>query len=214
MTDAIAGRVVVVTGATGDAGRAVCTRLVEAGARVVAVGTDAGRLASVPAEARFVADLSDPDAARALASRVASEVGPTDGLVHLVGGWRLGNDEAAWNDLEPRLLGTLRHATLAFHDQLTSSEAGRLAIVGSTAAERPTWSGAAYGVLKAAAASWMSAVASGWRKAGRAAAVTYVVRSLGEGGTPHSELADAVVRLWDTPATESNGRSIPLVTDH
>ncbi len=39
------GRVVVVAGASSAAGRAVCAELTAAGARVVAVGTDAGRLA-------------------------------------------------------------------------------------------------------------------------------------------------------------------------
>lgn len=201
---------IVVTGATGATGRAVCDALGSAGHHVLAVGTDAGRLESVTATARYGADVADFDATRELAERIRGEHGGVDGLVHLVGGWRKGNAPGEWDWLERRLLTSLRSATLAFHDVLSASPAGRLVVIGSASAASPTWGGANYAVLKTAADAWVAAVASGWRKTGTAAAVTLVVSSLGEGGTPVAAVADAIMPLWDVAAPGLNGTHIDL----
>jgi 3-oxoacyl-[acyl-carrier protein] reductase len=207
----VTDRVVVVTGATGAAGRAVCARLKRDGVTVAAVGRDAERLAEVPAASRHAHDLTDLDEARRLAEDVRREHGRIDGLVHLVGGWRGGSAPDDWDRLEPQLLTSLRFATLAFHDDLSAAEAGRLVIIGSTSVAAPTWSNANYATLKAAAETWVSAVASGWRKAGKTAAVTFVVKSLGDGGTPLDVVADAVAGVWDRPAAHINGSRISLI---
>jgi NAD(P)-dependent dehydrogenase (short-subunit alcohol dehydrogenase family) len=201
---------VVVTGATGDTGRAVCSRLLADGMTVVAVGSDAGRLASVDASVRLVCDLTDPAATRDLAARVRREVGPADGVVHLVGGWRAGHDAEDWDWLEPRILTTLRLVTLAFHDDLTASSAGRLITIGSTSAAKPTWSGANYATLKTAADAWVSAVASGWRKAGVAAAVTLLVTSIGGDVTAVDAVAARISTLFSESAPAINGTRITL----
>jgi 3-oxoacyl-[acyl-carrier protein] reductase len=212
--------IIVVTGATGESGRAVCAALLAAGNVVVAVGSDPGRLATVDASERCVCDLTDAAATVDLAAKVREEVGRVDGLVHLVGGWRGGHENDDWEWLEPRLLTSLRLATLAFHDDLTASTAGRLVVVGSTSAAKPTWSRANYATLKTAADAWVAAVASGWRKAGTAAAVTLVVTSLttnssganpnGGDGTPVTDLAAAIVPLWTMDAAALNGQHIDL----
>jgi 3-oxoacyl-[acyl-carrier protein] reductase len=202
--------VVVVTGATGDAGRAVCAALRDDGNTVVAVGSDAGRLESVDASHRFVADLTDAAATLELAERVHTAAGPADGLVHLVGGWRGGHEAEDWDWLEPRILTTLRLASLAFHDDLTASASGRLVTIGSTSAAKPTWGGANYATLKTAADAWVAGTASGWRKAGTAAAVTLVVSSIGGDGTPVDTIAARIRTLWDEPAESLNGVRIPL----
>jgi 3-oxoacyl-[acyl-carrier protein] reductase len=204
--------VVVVTGSTGDAGRAICATLTAAGVTVVAVGSDTDRLETVTASARFVCDLTDSVATQELATRVREDVGRPDGLVHLVGGWRAGHESADWDWLEPRLLTTLRLATLAFHDDLTASAAGRLVAIGSIFAAKPTWSGANYATLKTAADAWVAAIASGWRKAGNAAAVTLLVRSIGADGTPVETLAARLATLWDEGADILNGARIDMTS--
>ena len=201
---------VVVTGATGDAGRAVCTALTAAGRTVVAVGSDAGRLEAVDASFRFVYDLTDATATAGLATRVRAEVGTIDGLVHLVGGWRAGHDPDDWDWLEPRLLTSLRLTTLAFHDDLTASPSGRLITIGSTSAAKPTWSGANYATLKIAADAWVAGIASGWRKAGTAAALTLLVTSIGGDGTPVDAIATRIASVWDEPTDTLNGARIDL----
>jgi 3-oxoacyl-[acyl-carrier protein] reductase len=202
--------IVVVTGATGDAGRAICAALMAAGTTVAAVGSDPGRLETVTASSRFVCDLTDAAATLDLAARVRNEVGRVEGLVHLVGGWRAGHETDDWDWLEPRLLTTLRLTTLAFHDDLTASPAGRLVTIGSTSAAKPTWSGANYATLKTAADAWVAAIASGWRKAGTAAAVTLLVSSIGDDGTPVETLTTRVASLWDEGADILNGARIDL----
>jgi NAD(P)-dependent dehydrogenase (short-subunit alcohol dehydrogenase family) len=201
---------VVVTGATGDTGRAACGALLAAGHTVVAVGSDAGRLETVDASHRLVCDLTDLAATRDLANRVRTEVGAVDGLVHLVGGWRAGHGAEDWDWLEPRIVTTLRLATLAFHDDLTASAAGRLVTIGSTSAAKPTWGGANYATLKTAADAWVAGVASGWRKAGTAAAVTLVVSSLGGDGTPVAHIASRIATLWAEDAADLNGARLDL----
>ncbi|MCU1406517.1 MAG: alcohol dehydrogenase [Glaciihabitans sp.] len=204
------GRIVLVAGATGSAGTATVAALRASGATVVAVGSNAQRLGDVAADASYVCDLTDFAAVTELAARVRSEVGPVDGLIHVVGGWRGGQSDSDWQFLESRILTTLRSTSIAFRDDLTASPAGRLAIVSSPAAESPTWSNANYATAKAAAEAWVAALASGWAKAGTAAAVTYVVRSIGDGDgeTPAGVLAGCMVDLWGAPAHELNGSRV------
>jgi NAD(P)-dependent dehydrogenase (short-subunit alcohol dehydrogenase family) len=113
----------------------------------------------VDAASRHVHDVADFTGGLQLADEVRQEHGRVDGLVHLVGGWRSGSDPDDWDWLESRLLTSLRYATLAFHDDLSAAEAGRLVIIGSTTVSAPTWSNANYATLKAAAETWVSAVA-------------------------------------------------------
>jgi 3-oxoacyl-[acyl-carrier protein] reductase len=209
-TGATKAGTVVVTGATGDAGRAICATLTASGVSVVAVGSDLGRLEGVAASSRFVCDLTDAAATLELATRVRAKIGQVDGLVHLVGGWRAGHEADDWDWLEPRVLTTLRLTTLAFHDDLTAAPAGRLVTIGSTSAAKPTWSGANYATLKTAADAWMASIASGWRKAGTAAAVTLMVSSIGGDGTPVADLAARVATLWDESADILNGAHLDL----
>jgi 3-oxoacyl-[acyl-carrier protein] reductase len=205
----VAGLRVVVAGATSDSGRAVCSALATAGAHVIAVGSNADRLATVDAHERFVVDLEDAAAVTALATNVLDVAG----VIHLVGGWRIGQSDDDWDWLEARVLTTLRNTSRAFRDSLSAAPAGRFAIVSATAVDRPTWGNANYATLKSAAESWMRALASGWAKTGTAAAVSFVVSSLGESGTPVDVLAHAVVGLWESSATELNGTRILLTTN-
>ncbi|MCU1509629.1 MAG: oxidoreductase [Glaciihabitans sp.] len=203
-------RVVVVPGATGAAGAALCALLASRGDIVVAAGRDAARLAAVQATQRTVCDLTDAAAVTDLAATVIADHGRVDGVVHLVGGWRAGSSAEDWAWLEPRLLGSLRAVTLAFRESLSASDAGRLVTVGSISAQKPTWSNANYVALKTAADAWTTALASGWRKAGTAAAVTFAVSSIGDGGVAPDRLARAIATVWDSPASELNGARIPI----
>jgi NADP-dependent 3-hydroxy acid dehydrogenase YdfG len=202
--------IVVVTGATGETGRAVCAALLAAGHTVIAIGSDELRLGEVNASWRYVCDLTDAAETGLMARAIHDKEGGVDALVHLVGGWRGGNTDDDWNWLEPRILTTLRLASLALMPDLSESEDGRLIVIGSTSATRPSWSGANYSVLKAAASAWVSAVASGWRKAGKAAAVELLVQSIGGDGTPVEVIAARVTDLMTSAAADLNGARIDL----
>ncbi|GHD44742.1 SDR family NAD(P)-dependent oxidoreductase [Mycetocola manganoxydans] len=213
MTDSLdpgspaAGRTVLIAGATSAAGIAVCRSLASAGARVIAVGSHAERLAAVtgavPDAATHVCDLSNVDDVVALGERVRSENGPIDGLIHLVGGWRGGGGldgqtDEDWEFLHTRIVTTLRNTTRVFTDDLRASDAGRLAIVSSTSVDRPTPGGANYAAVKAAAETWVRAIAAGFTKSAPAAsACIFVVKGL---DGLETRLASGVTGLWDQEA--------------
>ncbi|MDH6235319.1 SDR family oxidoreductase [Cryobacterium sp. CG_9.6] len=212
MTSAVAGRIVLVAGASSAAGLTTCVSLADAGAHVVAVGSNLERLQAVTAEARYVCDLTDLTAVQNLAAQVHNDLGPIDGLIHLVGGWRgggglLGQTDEDWDFLHAHVVTTLRNTTRAFNADLLASPAGRLAIVSSVSVDRPTPGGANYAAAKAAAETWVGAVAFGFAKAEQAAARIFVVKAL---DGLEGELASGVVGLWDAPAASVNNTRVVL----
>ncbi|WP_434810692.1 SDR family NAD(P)-dependent oxidoreductase [Microbacterium sp. bgisy189] len=215
----VAGRTVLIAGATSAAGAAATHTLTAAGAGVIAVGRDAAKLAALSVGARGeVCDLSDEDAVAALAGRLRGDGVRVDGVLHLVGGWRGGGGLAGQTDADYRFLEhgftALRHVSRAFDADLRASDAGRFAIVSSTAVQRPLAGGANYAAVKAASEAWTRAVAHGFAKAARdadeplrTAAVTFRVTAL---DGLEQALADAFVGLWDVDAADVNDTVIPL----
>lgn len=184
------GLTVVIAGATSVSGLAATRTLRAAGAQVVAVGRDRERLlAHAKLGARVaVCDLSDEEEVLALAERTLDH-GGVDGVLHLVGGWRGGGGLAGQTDADYRALETgltaLRHVSRVFDAALRASPRGRLAIVSSTATERPLAGGANYAAVKAGMEAWSRAIAQGYAKAARdagepphTASVIFRVKSL------------------------------------
>jgi NADP-dependent 3-hydroxy acid dehydrogenase YdfG len=237
LTDELAGRVVVVAGATGAAGPDVVRRLVASGATVVAAARSAEPLQRLVDDANAHADgghavpaaidLMDDEAKRSWAARVRREHGHVDGLVHLVGGWRGGasiteSDLADWDVLSDLLVRTLQHTTRAFHDALRASDDARLAIVSTVQVPEPSATNAAYAAAKAAAETWTLAVADSF-DGSAAAAVVLRIKALVtpqmredkptakfRGFTGVADLAQTVNDLWQTPADDLNGRILWL----
>jgi NADP-dependent 3-hydroxy acid dehydrogenase YdfG len=216
----VAGKLVLVAGATSTSGLAATRALVSAGARVVAVGRTPDKLAPLADAGASVevCDLANEAAVDGLRTRVREAHGPVDGVLHLVGGWRGGGGLAGQSDDDfAFLLGSLtalRHVSRTFDADLRGSTAGRLAIVSSTAVARPLAGGANYAAVKAASEAWSRAVAQGFAKAARdaaaplaAASVIFRVKAL---DGLEGRLADAFVGLWDTPAADLNDQVIGL----
>ncbi|MCI0157210.1 SDR family NAD(P)-dependent oxidoreductase [Leifsonia shinshuensis] len=213
----LAGRLVLIAGATSASGEAVARALATAGATVLAVGTRQEALealaTAVPGVDTRVCDLADRDAVAELAMRIHLKFGRIDGLIHLVGGWRggggiAGQSDEDWEFLE-RGFRTLRNTTRVFYDDLVASPAGRLAIVSSTAVEAPYAGGANYAAAKAAADAWTRAVAQGLAKqAPQSAAVVFVVKTL---AGLEERLGEAVVGLWEVAGADVNGVRVAVV---
>ncbi|GAA4379972.1 SDR family NAD(P)-dependent oxidoreductase [Agromyces bauzanensis] len=227
----VEGRTVLIAGATSASGRAVARALLDAGARVVAVGSDQGRIDALESELPGVigerADLTDGDDVLELAMRVHARVGDVDGVVQLVGGWRGGGGIADQTEEDYRVLersfSALRHVSRAFWDDLVASPAGRIAIVSSTTVAAPTAGAANYTAVKAAGESWMQSLAHGFAalrqtrrpgdaqgSGGGAAAVTFRVSSL---SGLEDRLAASVVDLWLADASTINGSVTELAGD-
>lgn len=215
----VAGRTVLIAGATSASGLAATQALLAAGARVVAVGRDGAKLDAVfPGGITEVCDLTDESAVADLAARVHADVGPVDGLLHLVGGWRGGGGLAGQSEADYRFLEqsftALRHISRAFDEDLRASPSGRLAIVSSTAVARPLAGGANYTAVKAASETWARAVAQGFAKHARdagaplaAASVIFRVKAL---AGLEDQLADAYVGLFAKDASAINDSVIEL----
>ncbi|KUG52577.1 alcohol dehydrogenase [Kocuria rosea subsp. polaris] len=219
MTD-LTGRTVLIAGATSASGLAATRALTSAGAHVVATGRHPDKLAplaALGADTETV-DLADERAVRELLVRLHDRGSSLDGLLHLVGGWRGGGGLAGQTEEDYRALESsftaLRHLSRAVDDDLRASPAGRLAIVSSTAVERPLAGGANYAAVKAASEAWTRAVAQGWAKAAReageplrAAAVIFRVKAL---AGLEDRLAAAYAGLWAAEAPELNDSIIEI----
>jgi 3-oxoacyl-[acyl-carrier protein] reductase len=236
-----ASPLVLIAGATSASGVATGQALTKAGAKVVGVGSNQERLAAfedrVPGSSTYRANLDDEEAVNVLADTVRADHGSLDGLLVLVGGWRggggiPGQSEEDWGVLS-RGFAALRNTSRVFYDDLAASLAGRLAIVSSHAVDGPTAGVATYAAAKAAAETWVRAVAEGFARdqsksthapaVQRSAAVVFVVRALVDdsmraadptksfdGYTDVTRLADHFVELWTADASALNGERIIL----
>jgi NAD(P)-dependent dehydrogenase (short-subunit alcohol dehydrogenase family) len=181
--------VVIVAGA-GAAGAALTQHLAMRDVHVVLLDTNADAAAAVaeplaqnglPVTWKMI-DLLDVEQVIALRDRLNAEFGRIDGVVHLVGGWHgsptldvasVGN----WIALNPPIVGTLATITAVLGERIKASERGRVVMVTSTAAKKPTAGNIAYASAKAAAEAWMQGVSHYFRDTD-AAAVTVAIKAL------------------------------------
>lgn len=154
----LAGRVVVVTGATGGIGRALVSAFAAEGAKVVLVDLDASRAAAAAAELGGAlglgCDMADADAVAAAARRVEAELGGADILVNNAAVLRPGALDtlpvADWDlMLRVNLTGYLL-AAQEFGRAMLARGAGALVHVASIAGTEPQPASGAYSASKAA----------------------------------------------------------------
>ncbi|WP_175985150.1 SDR family NAD(P)-dependent oxidoreductase [Microbacterium tenebrionis] len=208
------GRTIVLAGGTSAAGKAIARALVDAGARVIATGRSESGLAAVR-DAGAEAVVADATSLEDM-TRLAGALGAVDGVFPLVGGWRGsgglgGQSDEDFAALMPAL-EAVRATSRAFDALLQASDAGRFAIVSSTAVARPLAGGANYAAVKAASEAWARAVAHGFAKSARdaetplrAASVVFRAKAL-----EPEVLATAATGLWDSPADDLNDHVINL----
>ncbi len=169
MNPSLSDQVILVTGSTRGIGRAVAAELLKRGATVAVHGRDLGQVEQVCGELHprraeaFAADLSDPEAARALVRAVVERCGRLDGLVNNAGGGRAvafrGLDLRQWRathgvNLEAAF-AACQEAYLVMRAKVRSrpsgaTRKGAIVNVASLAAHGPgRWMGADYAASKA-----------------------------------------------------------------
>jgi NAD(P)-dependent dehydrogenase (short-subunit alcohol dehydrogenase family) len=230
--------VVLVTGATGPAGRAVARRFAAAGARVALNGSDRARLEAVVAELvaeggspgrllPVAGDLTEADAARGVVAAVEEAFGRVDVVAHLVGGWAGGTEVQALDHAEVRRmldqhLWTTLNVLQAAVPGMRERGFGRVVAVSSPLAANPGGKGASYAIAKSAEEVLLRSLA----KEAAADGVTanlLLVRTLNDersrssrpdaktaGWTTPEEVADATVFLASPAGAAVTGARIPL----
>ncbi len=232
-TDAVP--VVLVTGATGPLGRAVVARFAADGARLALVGRDRETLAAEAADAGLetdawlpvVADLTDAEAARAVAAAVDERFGRIDVLAHLVGGWTGGTavvdlDHDEVRSMLDQHLWTTLHIVQAVLPGMMERGFGRVMAVSSPFAANPAGKGASYAMAKAAEEVLLRSLARETAGSGVTANVV-VVRTIdakheretaptpkNAGHTTPEEIADVIAFLASPAAAAVTGARIPL----
>ncbi|MFI6323208.1 2,3-dihydro-2,3-dihydroxybenzoate dehydrogenase [Nonomuraea sp. NPDC050556] len=152
--DGIAGRVALVSGATGGIGAAVVAALASAGAKVAAC--DLREPApDGPGVQPYVVDVADGAAVRKVVDRVEREVGPIDICVNVAGILRPGGVlDYADDDWERTLAvnaGGVFHLSRHVAAAMAPRRRGAIVTVASNAARVPRAGLAAYAASKAAA---------------------------------------------------------------
>ena len=234
MTD-LEGRVIAIAGAGGGLGPIVAQRLADAGASLALADRHQEIADSVAQDLGLPDDRVDPRAVDLLhesqandwAAGVAEKFGHTDGLLHLVGGYRGGDpidsfDLTDYEFLHDLLVRTLQLTTRAFHSALSSSEHGRFVLVSAAAAQMPENTNAAYASAKAAAEAWTLALADSFSGTNATANIV-VVNAIETPGmreespgtqnpsfTPAEDLADTIAFLCSDSARRMNGQRLSL----
>jgi NAD(P)-dependent dehydrogenase (short-subunit alcohol dehydrogenase family) len=142
---------IVITGAAGGLGGAVCRVFTEAGVKIVAIDRAWKQTMPYPT---VNADLTTADGAAAMIEQ-ASAHGPIDGLVHLVGGFAGGksiaeSDDGAWDLMMNVNVRIALNCIRAALKPMIAAKHGRIVAIGSRAAVEPLPNFAAYAVSKAA----------------------------------------------------------------
>lgn len=163
---------ILVTGASGGVGRAVCLALGARGEQLVLTAREGTRLEAVAAEVRAAGggarvlpcDLRDQQAVSELAEKVLSEHGTPEAVISLAGHSIRRSLEESFgrpHDLV-RLAGTnlLGPAALllAMLEPMCAAGSGRIVAVTSASARIPSPGWAAYGASKTALDTWLRAL--------------------------------------------------------
>ena len=156
-------KVIIVTGAAGNLGRAVTARVQAQGARMVLVERSDEHLKTAYSELvnltqHWLAggvDMTDANAVSAMAAEAHKRFGRIDGLVNTVGGFRGGKpvheaDLAEWDFMYDINVRTALHACRAVIPYMLNARSGRIVNVASRNAFQGSPNYAAYSAAKTA----------------------------------------------------------------
>jgi NAD(P)-dependent dehydrogenase (short-subunit alcohol dehydrogenase family) len=204
--------VVVVTGAVGALGTALCRYLVARGYRVAGVGLQRHeeRLRGLERElgSAFSGIALEEDSTAAwdtALSAMESRLGPVSGVALVAGGYRGGRpfheerDEESWRSMLDENLESAQRALRALLPRLVARHSGSVVVIGSRNVERP-WSGAgaaAYTVAKSAVVTLARVLASEVRDAD--VRVNAVLPGTIDTAQNRSAMPDADASRWVKP---------------
>ena len=228
-------RVAVITGATGGLGSTVTRTLAKAGYGLALVDIDPARLEALRAELNLPAerlltlqvDLLKPEETRRAAETAAAHFGHIDILLHLVGGWTGGKSlqEAPAEDLGFMLnqhVWSSFYTVQAVVPYLVKNKWGRVVMITSPYATRPSAKGGPYAIGKAGQETLMLTLAQELKGSGVTANLLQAKsidakREKVQSPSPENanwttpeELTAAILYLLSDEAGTVNGAKIPL----
>lgn len=151
-------RIVIVTGAGGSVGSRVVRRWLDAGARVLGVGSRVGPLEELGHHKRLAIaaeDLTTQAGAQRMVECARASFGVPDTLIHTVGGFTMGATDAedagdGWDRMMAMNATSAFHCFRAMIPALREKGGGWMVGVGSRAGVEPVAQMAAYSASKAA----------------------------------------------------------------
>jgi NAD(P)-dependent dehydrogenase (short-subunit alcohol dehydrogenase family) len=196
------GHVAVVTGGTGELGRAVATAFLAAGARVVATTRHAVDGESHERLSVEAVDLVDEESMLGLAGLVRERYGRCDALACCAGGFAAGARVAEaplalWHRMLDLNATSCFLASRAFLPLMLEARRGSIVFVGSKAALHPFPGGVPYCVSKATVVALTTALAVEVRDQG--VTVNCVLPSVIDTPANRAASPDADVSRWVTP---------------
>lgn len=201
-------RVVVVTGAAGNLGRAVAQVFSDGGDRLVLVDRSRDALAVAfggDGGTRMLAsvDLLDPDAVSALGRAAVERFGRIDVLCNLAGGFRMGEavhetSDSTWDALFDLNARSVLHAVRAVVPHMLARGGGKVVNVGAFSAQKGLAQMGAYTASKAVVARLTEAMAAELRT--RGINVNCVLPSIIDTPENRQAMPDADPASWVAPA--------------
>jgi NAD(P)-dependent dehydrogenase (short-subunit alcohol dehydrogenase family) len=201
-----ADKVVMVTGAGGNLGRAVVDAFVAAGASVAAVEHGDGG-AKTPPDAfdrrlTLHADLLDELSTRAAADAVFERWGRIDVLCNIAGGFAAGTPvhetpDDLWRRMFDLNLMTTIHASKAVVPRMIAAGRGNIVNVAAASSQRGQASMAAYGVAKSGVIRLTESMAAELRS--RGICVTCILPTTIDTPQNRAAMADADISQWTPP---------------
>lgn len=200
------GRVALITGGNGNLGRAVARVFFDSGATVVATDRRADFTLPFPSAGRAFAeggvDVTDAEAAAALARRVLERFGQIDVLVNTVGGYRAGQSvpETAletWDFLWALNLRSTLNMCRAVVPAMAARRQGKIINVAAAAALQGQANSAAYAASKSAVVRLTESLSAEVKRLG----INVNAVAPGVIDTPQNRAAmpNADFSLWVTP---------------
>jgi NAD(P)-dependent dehydrogenase (short-subunit alcohol dehydrogenase family) len=162
MNSTLAPRTVLVTGAAGALGQAVAQHFLDEGCSLALIDQDEARLRSVFAgradaapHLLLAADVTSPDSMHAAAQRILQALGHVDVLVHVAGGFEMGEathriSRASWQRMMDLNAWSFVAVTQDIVEHMRSRGAGKVIAVSARSAERGAAAMAAYVASKSA----------------------------------------------------------------
>lgn len=200
----LSGKTIVITGALGVLGRAVCQQLVANGGNVIALD----RVSDNPPEGVTVAppvDLGDAQAVKDAISKMAAEHGPFYGLINIAGGfsWELIESGAidTWDALYQINVRTAVNTCQAILPHMESA-GGRIVNISAAAAVKADLGLGAYAASKSAVSRLTESLAEELKA--RDITVNAVMPSIIDTPANRKDMPDADYATWVTPASLAN----------